>query len=188
MDEFSDLNELIRFVTSRHAKTIGIDGVDGAGKSSLAKVLSETLSIAAINVDDFLEKDKGNYVAYIDRKRLSNEVKHAEDGFVIEGVCLLDVLAEVNITLDLLIYIKRMSEHDQWRDQDECDIEENIDDFVARHVASLKEFCIAEARIEGRRFIEADFCFPPLREEIFRYHHRNNPHKNADVIYARKEC
>ena len=63
-----------------------------------------------------------------------------------------------------------------------------IEDFIQKEKQNLKEFCIAEARIEGREFNENEFSFPSLREEIFRYHHKYSPHSKADVLFIRKDC
>lgn len=85
-------NKLLYIVTKlkRHiSKLIIIDGVDGSGKSALAKEIALELGCAHINLDDYLEKNRGSFVKHIKYKPLKSEMDKAESPFIIEGVWYL---------------------------------------------------------------------------------------------------
>jgi hypothetical protein len=86
--------------------TIGIDGVDGVGKSPLARFLSWQLGMPSIETDMFLEKGE-TYpsLRYSDLKNLI-EFRHTLDRpLIIEGLYLLQVLDYLEINPDILIYV-----------------------------------------------------------------------------------
>ncbi len=188
MVETSDINEIIKLIKGGNFHLVCIDGVDGAGKSTLAEKLSLSLGISWLNLDNYVEKEKGNYVNFLNLEGLKTAMNEFQQPIIIEGICLLEVLSKIGRFPDLLIYIKRMSSYGSWRDEEECEITEKIEGFVQKKKEDLKIFCIAEARIEGHEFSENEFSFPALREELIRYHHKHRPHKKADVIFIRKNC
>lgn len=114
---------------------VGIDGPDGAGKSSLASYLSWQLNIAAIGLDLFLVPDQEEIVH--DTKLLSQVLsKRLEQNRVtiVEGVKLLEVLAKQQRQPDFLIYVERTDHcgstklnnelqayRDCWRPKDNAD-------------------------------------------------------------------
>jgi hypothetical protein len=49
---------------------VGIDGVDGAGKTRLTKYLSEALHSDCTHIDDLVERDRRRYVDFVDVVRL----------------------------------------------------------------------------------------------------------------------
>jgi len=188
MIETSVINEIIELIERGNFQLICIDGIDGVGKSTLADKLSVSLGFSSINLDDYVEEEKGNFVDFLNLARLSAAINESKQAIIIEGICLLEVLSKIDRSPDLLIYIKRMSSYGSWRDEEECEITEDIEEFIQKKKQDLKEFCIAEARIEGREFNENEFSFPALREEIFRYHYKHSPHKKAGVLFIRKSC
>ena len=188
MKEITSTSEIRKLLTSKKYHLVGIDGIDGAGKSTLAKELSTALDITHINLDDYVEKEKGNFVDFIDFEMLNESINKSETTVIVEGICLLEVLSRIGRSLDLLIYIKRISSYGAWRDEGECEIPGDIEEFIQKKKQELKAFCKATAKIEGSDYNEKDFSFPTLREEIFRYHYTHQPHKKADVYFIRKDC
>jgi len=188
MKETSDVNEIVELINGGTFQLIGIDGIDGAGKSTLAEKLSGLLGLNHINLDDYAEKEKGTFVDFLDLNRLNDALNESQQAVIIEGICLLEVLSRIDRCADLLIYIKKMSSYGSWRDEDEFEITEEIEEFIHNQKQDLKEFCMVEAEIEGREFNEKEFSFPALREEIFRYHYKHSPHKRANVLFSRINC
>jgi thymidylate kinase len=71
---------------------IAVDGVDGSGKSTLARSLSEALKIVHINLDDYLKKNRGGFVDYLDYSSINKRILGTNSKVIIEGVFILAVL------------------------------------------------------------------------------------------------
>ena len=174
--ELSSVEDLVSFVQERSAQRIGIDGVDGVGKTTLAVNLAERLSYPLVSLDDYLDRNKGGFVEHLSYSALSHELD-SRDRFVVEGDCLLQVLARLPMELHLLVYLKRV-QYGVWTDERECEIEGDIEEFIAKEKGLV-------ARIAGT---------PPesqtvdLSDEIIRYHYSYRPQNRAHVTYIRNDC
>jgi len=166
MKETSDVSEIVAILKTTALGLIGIDGKDGSGKSTLAKDLSEQLGYAHINLDDYLEKNRGQFVEYVKYDQVKEAIGKAKEPVIIEGVCLLAVMEHLSDSPDISIYVKRVADYGMWYDKEDCDINEDIDEFI-------------------RRKNSGGCTIPPLIEEIIRYHNKYKPHKRADLIYRR---
>jgi len=164
---------VIEAVRSSGARRIGIDGIDGSGKTHLARDLAKDLGTPLVCLDDFLEKDRNSYVEFIDYKRLSDYLTSAEH-CVIEGVCLLQVLGHVDARVDLHIYIKRYG-RGIWIDEYELNIQEPIDVFLERERQAASMFSTEPITSLG------------LAEEVIRYHVEFRPHRSAHITYIAEE-
>src|SRR5690242_17309784 len=85
----------------RGSRRVGIDGIDGCGKTTLAKIIAAKLGRKLFSLDDYLEKDKGKFIEFIDYAKLCAEADAAGE-YVIEGVCLLRVLQRAGLGIDNL--------------------------------------------------------------------------------------
>ena len=166
---------------------IGIDGKDGTGKSTLATALGKILGLPVINLDEYLLKDQRKYVDAIqyDRLRLTLETL---PGCIVEGVCLLAVLAKMKIAPHEHIYIKA-TRNDRWTDKDELISGPSLE----LHLESVKDHVRRRARMlaifENRDEPDLrEIAIPPLTEEIIRYHHEWQPHKRASYEFHRIDC
>jgi uridine kinase len=117
---YRNIDDLIKEIQS--AKIIGIDGFDGSGKTYLSHEIGKKLNIPVLNLDDYLIKGKESYVEHLKYKEISEFIEKNKNSFIIEGVCLLDVLKKLHLDLDCLIYIKLLDEDGVWRAEEECDI------------------------------------------------------------------
>jgi len=185
MEEKSNPSEILEILKKNNYRLIAIDGVDGSGKSSLSKNLSEELGYRHINLDDYLEKNRGNFVKYIKYQVLENEIQRTKKPIIIEGICVLAVLKNLGLRPDYLIYIKRMSEFEIWKDEDLCDVEVDIDAFIENENLELQKFSEVMSNIEGEKFNPENSKIPRLREEIIRYHYEFKPHKHANLVYKK---
>jgi uridine kinase len=87
--------------------TVGIDGADGVGKSTLARFLCWQLGMPTLETDMFLEK--GKRYPFIRYNELSNliDCRHSLNRpVIVEGIYLLDTLDRINIKIDVLIYVE----------------------------------------------------------------------------------
>ena len=104
------------------SRLIGVDGMNGAGKSTLASCLSKELNCLHVDVDDHIDNNLGQYVSNIHYDAVQKQLDESKDAVILEGVCLLAIIERLQRRLDLLIYIKRISDYGSWQDEDNCDV------------------------------------------------------------------
>jgi len=101
------VNKLEKRILPWRKLTIGIDGVDGVGKSPLARFLSWQLSMPYVETDMFLkEGDTFPSLRYNELKNIIDFRHIRNRPIIIEGLYLLEILENLNISLDILIYVK----------------------------------------------------------------------------------
>lgn len=179
MYEFSDIDDLVSHVRGTGYRRVGIDGVNGVGKSTLAKELSKRLGCRLLSLDEFLEKNQGGFVEHLKYSELSAEIRSLKS-FVIEGVCLLEVLHRLKSEIELLVYIKKQ-QHGLWADERECEIEGDVEEFIGKERELVKQLSRLEGSSEETETLG-------LGEEIIRYHARHRPHNKANAIFWRNDC
>lgn len=156
------------------SRLIAIDGTDGSGKTTLAKELASELGVAILHLDDFVVKHRGAYIANLDAVELANSIRQSNEGWVLEGVCMLQALEALSLEPDALVYVKRMS-HGHWSDENE--LAPCIP--IEKHLSKLREMF----RPIAEEFGETDHL--GLAEEIIRYHASHLPHQKASIAYLR---
>jgi uridine kinase len=175
MIETNNIHDLARIVLEGGKRRIGIDGANGSGKSTLSTELSKVLGFSHINLDDYLEKNKGGFLEYLRYKDIEKKLQSLEK-YVVEGVCLLEVLEKINHSIDYFVYVQRMR-HGIWADEDECDIAGSIEEYIKKEKEAI-------------RIIERTDKLPDtlgLIEEIIRYHAEYLPHKKANILFKRND-
>lgn len=181
-DTCSDIESVRRLVKKAGWRRIGIDGVDGAGKSRLAAALSKAFEYPALDVDDYLHRNQGGYVDFIDYPALKTAVS-TMPAFILSGACLREILSNLGASLDGNIYIKRMH-GGLWADEDVCvfpdGVDAAIDNLVMSAAMSSRHFDDAENAVA-----HGDDALPHLANEIMRYHDSYRPYETADLIFER---
>jgi hypothetical protein len=89
---------------------IGIDGRDGSGKSSLASWLAWQIGVPSVYLDTFLDAESATLTWRIgDLRRLLDTRLQPESPrpIVVEGICLLEVLAAAGRAPDFLIFVNK---------------------------------------------------------------------------------
>jgi hypothetical protein len=170
-------------VQSAGWRRIGIDGVDGAGKSRLAEELSEGLGFPILNVDDYLHRNQGGYVDFIDYPALCAALS-SMPALILSGICLRQLLANLGTDLDAHIYIKRVRDG-LWTDEDECIFPDGVDvaiDNLASNTAMISSHLDEPSDYSGP---EPDDESLHVAFEVMRYHAAFSPHEVADLIYER---
>jgi len=179
------LLDIVEEVKRKNAQCIVVDGADGSGKSTLAHEITVKLSLSHINLDDYLEKNRGFFVDYIKYGLLKKTIEDASNPIILEGVCALAIAKKLQVNCDLHIYIKRMSHYGFWNDSDLYDVDDDVEAFIAKKNTEHRKFCEIMAQTEGEKFDPEDTNIPKLTEELIRYHYEFKPHKIADIIYER---
>lgn len=89
--------------------TIGIDGVNGSGKSSLARFLSWQTEISVIETDMLLDFNKGGFnYRNDDLIRLFTARHSLNRPVIVEGIFLLKTLDDIGIVPDFRIYVEKV--------------------------------------------------------------------------------
>jgi len=86
------------------AKLIGIDGVPGSGKTTVAKGIAEKLGASLISFDDYLNKKKDGFEKYLAHDNIQKDIKRDmrnDKTIVIEGNLLLKVLKKRSLFASL---------------------------------------------------------------------------------------
>jgi uridine kinase len=94
---------------SRRPLLIGIDGLDGSGKSSAAAWLSWQLEMPAVNLDVYVVQDSKPLVWRFDD--LARTITGAQSGsrrpVIVEGIMLLHVLRHIDRRPDFHVFIEK---------------------------------------------------------------------------------
>lgn len=88
-----------------HRFTVAIDGRDGAGKSTLARLLAYQLNMPAIETDLFLTPNSGDpkyRYEELDKAVASRHVLNRP--VIVEGIMVLETLSRIGVSYDYLIY------------------------------------------------------------------------------------
>jgi len=176
-------------VSARTAEIIAIDGMNGSGKTTVAQELSRRLSFPHVNLDDFLVRNEGAFLPNVKYGELAAHIQGLQarnTPAIVEGVCLLDVLARLNLKAEPLIYVKRIGASGTWHDQDICEIatEQELNEWVEQDTENARTML----RQKGKNAEVSDSILPgDLRREIAAYHYRQKPIHKAHYVYLRRE-
>lgn len=179
MIETREINELASCIRQSGSVLIGIDGTDGAGKTRLANELAKMLDFHLVHLDDFLDKNRGGFLDYLDYSKIKYSLK-SHRMCLVEGICLLDVMERIGFNLDFLIYIKRQ-QYGVWTDERELDIEGDLEEFIRAELQMLNSPALHSPD-------EPEHEILGIAEEIIRYHHRYMPQLKADLLYLWDSC
>lgn len=180
--EVKTAQELANILREGGSCRVGIDGIDGCGKTTLAKHLAEQLKAELISLDDYLIKNQGSYLNNLRYEEIRMGY-FAQPRCIVEGVCLLQVLETTGLEIDTLVYVKRM-QHGVWADERVCDINENVDTFIEGEMELDEMLSAREANHSGN----SSSALHRIEEEIIRYHASYKPFTNAAVWYLRDDC
>jgi hypothetical protein len=181
--ETSDVRSLAEAIIGKGWQRVGLDGVDGVGKSQLAASLGELLSWPVVGLDKYLHKKQGGFAPFINYSALTSDLQRT-GGMIVEGVCLLDVLSRVGARIDGHVYMKRF-QHGYWADEDECVFPNGIEEAVVRARDDAELFLQLESRQEGTPYVPSSGGLE-LTEELMRYHDRFHPHEVAAIVFRRE--
>ena len=165
------VHSLLAPILHANPDVIGIDGLDGCRKSDLACRIAGHIHYQVINLDDFLDKNKGSYVDHIDVDGVRDAIRGKRS--IIEGVCLLHVIELASLKLDFSIYVQRRR-LGLWADEDWLGLDQDVDEY-------LEKLNVTSLLISGDNESDSDIN---LSEEIIRYHHTFHPHESADMTFV----
>lgn len=179
---------------------ISIDGLDGVGKTLIAKSLSVHINSGIVSIDDYiLTRNTGHYFNEIDFQRISYDIKLLLQDYgkvVIEGCLIRKILAKAINMPTTNIYVVRQSRmRSDWQIEwyDEFDLlfgDKTQTEYIRhekdqiQHYSTIfersvlnTEHCSLDA--EGS---DSDPSLSKLHRENIDYHYEYSPHKNADIL------
>ncbi len=175
MNVITDSRIAIDNIKNAEYNIIGIDGIDGVGKTTLAKEL-EKLSYKRISLDDYLKKKSGEYFKFLDIEKLKSDVAN-KNNLVIEGVLLNKVLNFIGIKSNYFVYITDNVWLDDW-----------LEEYGGNYLSMNLEDIIKSVEISVNRINKAtnstakDYKMDGLRREIYDYSFEQKPWLIADII------
>lgn len=167
---------------------ISIDGKDGSGKTHLALCLCcRNENFIYFDLDThYWSSKKLPYVENIDYEMLKNNIRNTlsdKEIVVIDGVCILSILEKLSLNPKIAIYIKKIDNLGWWIDGKEF----NYDLDLEKVLENKREVSRKWSELEGfnqnrdvKSVTDTDISY-----DIIRYHFRQKPDKNADIIYER---
>lgn len=159
---------------------IGIDGMDGVGKTFLVGKLAPLLGAKVISLDDYLDKQSGAYAPYIRCEEVRTAVEASTSLILIEGTRLRAVAERCGITVHLHVYVRRLSANSLiWHEDDICLGETPVDKLKQKE----RELRALAAEWSGNKDSERGADEAGLREELIDYHALWKPVQHADVIF-----
>jgi len=167
------INTVENIIGARSVRIISVDGVDGSGKSYLAKFLSHSSKYSYIDIDgEYLIPNNGKFIEFINYKKLKSDINcFLASGYilVIDGICATKILKNIGLEADVKIYIKKTIAG-EWRDGKLFCYSRKIGDVIDERRKMLQESEIDEANIEGRVPEIFSFSEENMKDEILRYH------------------
>ena len=182
----TQLPELLDHVAARlpegTSHLIGIDGIDGVGKTTTARILSAALKARHLEIDKHLIKNMDGYTQHVRCEELATAVRSAAGPTVIDGVCLLAVAERCGFRLDTLIYVKRISESGRWDDEEYCLAQRPVEEQAIVQLHEQRR----QAHARGRG-LNPPGPVKPLFIEIAEYNRDYRPVERADLHFELDE-
>jgi hypothetical protein len=182
-DTCASIEGVQQFIESAGWRRIGIDGVTGAGKSFLADELSQALEVPVLDVDDYVHRNQGGYVDFVDYPALKSALASIP-ALILNGVCLREVLENLGTGLDGHVYVMRMREG-MWADEENCVFPDGVDAAIENLVSGTAMMARHFDEPSHHAGFEQDDESLQLQFEVMRYHAAFVPQESADLVYER---
>jgi hypothetical protein len=191
---FTDIEHLTEQIkkdadqSGKQTYVFGIDGMDGAGKSSIAQGLARKLDAHLIELDSQLNKDQNAFAPHLRCADILSEMESVKPIVIVEGVCLLDAIHHCKLSLDHFVYVKRLSTSGYWYDEQLCDPNQNMEDTIkslTKHTRSVGKILAKEENVH--EFNDPVYELSGLAQELIKYHVKHNPLSKANYVFHRVE-
>ncbi|HDR9189919.1 hypothetical protein [Burkholderia vietnamiensis] len=155
---------------------VTFDGCTGAGKTTMAAIASWVLGHPAIDVDLYVNKNKGSFIDELQVPKLRRYVEQAlarSPVLLLSGVCMGWILQRIDQQSALAVYVWRRSSIGLPYDTDIIDAEEGAQFEGYESIISATEY---------------DPTAAALDRELHAYHADCHPVANADLLFLRKSA
>ncbi|MEO5812527.1 MAG: hypothetical protein ABIU96_15735 [Rhodanobacter sp.] len=168
----AELVQLLRTMLQENPRqVIGIDGADGAGKSSLADLLGASLACRVIHGDSFIRNRGMPYPNILDLQSLKNEISaftSLHKPVIVESVMLKLVLDALPAATTFDVYVRHSWPKGQLTKPELFDNVVDERDVIADDDLFCNHFSLPTLSIP---------------RELIEYHKKWNPHIQADVVF-----
>jgi hypothetical protein len=171
------LDELEALITAIEGNRviIGLDGLDGVGKTTLGRELKTRLGAHLMSVDEHLDKNRGVYLGALRLGDLRSAVERATSRVIlVEGICLREVAAQCGLAVDKYVYVRRLTRAGRWDDEKLCCPTESAEALIERELSDRDTFSRA---LGGEGVTDLG-----LHGELIDYHCRYRPFEKADFV------
>ena len=163
---------------------VTIDGNSGSGKSTLSQNLQVLLDCTVIELDDFVEENRGGYLDSIDLEQLQQAILKlvAEKRLIIiDGICVAEVLCAIDIQSNLRVYVKKLLFGDYWRDEKNIYGKANtLEEKLAIEEKGIRDF----SRLNDEAIPDDKPALTGMTRDIISYHWKFRPDENADIVFG----
>lgn len=151
---------------------VGIDGVNGTGKSSLSRDLGKRLDSPVIETDSFIQYGDRHYPEILNldelRSTLIDELKQRQV-VIVEGIMLSIVLDAIDVAASSKVYVRHSLQNGTLSHSDLLDANVTETELLAKE----NEIC---------RLVGIADDAPILARELITYHKRYRPYEHAHAI------
>ena len=188
MREFTHVSQLacaLRRILPRGRRVvIGVDGMDGSGKTPLAIGLAERIPAKVVSLDHFLNRNRGTYVRHLRLEQLRKVIFSHQGVIIVEGVCLRSVLRRLRCRAFGHVYVKALTQYDLWSHEQECELQEPVEVFIEKEREELRVLDDFLSSGNEGKSDPAELC--AYKEEVIRYHTSELPQRRANFVFLRR--
>lgn len=179
MNIIERIDDIFEAIKTSNPKIVGVDGIDGVGKTFLAKDI-EKLGYKRISLDDFLKRKSGGYFKFINFELLKKMVRQSSNRLVVEGILLQKILKELSLATNYSVYMTDSVWIYDWLEEYQgkyCGLTLNeIITNVEREVERLNRVLSPDSKM---------YKMDGLRKEMYEYSYEYKPWERADVIFRK---
>ena len=165
----TDISALVVLLPGVRGALIALDGCPNAGKTKLMKDLASQLSCGFVDVDDYVSRGQGRYVAALRLTDLEAAIARSlvtSPAVVLAGVCMQAVLERLGRSAAFNVYVQRDAPLGPPYDYE---------------ILALEDAPI-DVDVETEEVDTEDLG--ALCREVCRYHARYRPRHNSDAVYS----
>ena len=174
MESKDDLiSELRKRLHGRNGASLGIDGEQRVGKTTLAATLADKLTATKLSGDDFVRQGRLPYpqaLALDELRETLAQHREANSPVVVESIMLQLILDAVGENADATVNVRRVA-------PDGSLVHAHFSDVAALRTTVAADKAFDEQFFPGRKT-------PSLVTEISGYHEGHRPHETADYLLS----
>src|SRR5712691_2430398 len=148
---YTRVADLVRRLADASAHIVTVDGWSGSGKTTLAKGLADALGLEHHELDDYLHEHSGGFLEHLDYPKLMTALKEGlkrPRPILLDGICVLEVLARIGLEPDAKIYVRRIGASGIWYDGLKLDPSRTAEQVIEEDREAARRW----AEMEGEEF------------------------------------